>query len=1025
MKKIFTQLRRYSLALSALLLSGSLSAFADTEYTNYTESFDSIDTSVTGFAPEYWHHDVPNYGAKTFTAHETGGYLNGYISAPTASYYSIECLVTPLVKGNVSFYVKTNNETAQTYPDPITLYKYTLAGTKLIRGEEMSLPSGFKTNNEWQKVTLTLDEYTAIGIRFSDAAIDEFSADNMLVADTRAFEILDYTIVTPSPTLADKYGHAKLTATFKIKNTGDVTLKPGDTNYGVHMYSTYPDLTIATKDIDVTLAPGETSEDMEISGDYILADPTVGASQKFIYLAENMYNQGTYNKMTIKSYAATFTLKYGSTTITSSSKINFGMANQDDTFDFTVSNAGGSALSITAIEFGDGLEGSYVKDQLPLTVEAGTENAKTVKISLGNTEGVYSGNVTFKYNNNVNDEDLSLQFAIKGGVVDKDSWREDFSENKIPDGWINQPASNGTQEWTVKSSSGNYYINHAAYNFPSKLILPKMHIESGKKLYLAAYTSYLSDDSKLTIYYSADRVNWTQLGVIQKTVPEGSRVSNLFAWGDSRTEFDWYAFTKLPEGDWYIALEGASCNVDNIFGLKKADVDYDLYINSISADKKGSVNHAVAASIDIWNLLYKEVAASDYTAELYADGVKVADGKSVALDKYGKVSIDFSYVPHTATESILKATVKIGNTTLESQEITVSVSEESADIDVTVQEPNTNATTSSSDPLYGGYGFAYTEFIIPASYINVPVGTVINKIAFPGHYSAYSDYIANVTLAVAPIEATEFDEEYTYTAPDDANIVYTNEAYKFDKEGSSTDPYNYQFVLNKPITFNGENLHVWFIHKFKTYSDVYFLKYTDSTRKYCSVGSADYSDTETPTNRGLKNTMPVVIFSYSLSPAEVIGNVVADGAAVAGAKVTLSTEADVVYSGVTAEDGTFDIPVIQSGQDFTLTVTAEGYPTYTATVTVGSENLKVGTIDLTKGTSSIADVAAESAAKIIVNGNNLSIVADANAAVYTLDGKTVYNAYVDGEAQLTLTKGIYVVVINSANGSKSYKIAIR
>jgi hypothetical protein len=216
-----------------------------------------------------------------------------------------------------------------------------------------------------------------------------------------------------------------------------------------------------------------------------------------------------------------------------------------------------------------------------------------------------------------------------------------------------------------------------------------------------------------------------------------------------------------------------------------------------------------------------------------------------------------------------------------------------------------------------------------------------------------------------------------------------------------------------------------FIHKFKTYSDVYFLKYTDSTRKYCSVGSADYYDTETPTKRGLKNTMPVVIFSYSLSPTEVIGNVVADGAAVAGAKVTLSTEADLVYSGVTAEDGTFDIPVIQSGQDFTLTVTAEGYPTYTATVTVGSENLKVGTIDLTKGTSSIADVAAESAAKIIVNGNNLSIVADANAAVYTLDGKTVYNAYVDGEAQLTLTKGIYVVVINSANGSKSYKIAIR
>jgi hypothetical protein len=1033
MKKIFTQLRRYSLALSALLLSGSLSAFADTEYTNYTESFDNIDTSVKGFTPQYWGHYVYTLytGSYTpYTSSESGGYKNGYISAGAqVTLYQPDCLITPLVKGAISFYVKQDDSST----GKLKLYSYTRNGATYVKGDEISLPTDFTLSTEWQKLELTNDDYAYIGIMLNNASIDEFSAEQMKVIDLSAFDIVGYKVNNEKNVYADKEGKAQVSVSIQIKNTGSVTLTPGMENYSVTFYqkpSYGVTRTITVKDIDVTLKPGETSDSIEITGYYQLTNPAVSETYKYLYVCDNFFNNETSStSINVISLAAKLNIYSGSSTtaFTSSTVQDYGLVKGSKDVEFQVRNTGGSTLKVKNVTFDDGLEGCSIDTPIPFTVEAGEENQKTIKIKMAGEEGTRSGNVTFTYENNVNDEDLTFQFGIKGGVADADSYTEDFEAGKFSGGWINQPcADDGKTRWSVYSisSTEGYCARHSTSTYPTKLITPKLHVEAGKTLSLSGRNYGGSTESTLTVYYSADRVNWTQLGIIQKTVPEESRVSNLYAWGETSYVFQWYTFNKVPEGDWYFAFEGAYCDIDNIFGFKLADVDYDLYIDSFSAkEPKGVVNYPASATVKVENLLGKAVSANDYSAALYADGTKVADGKTVNIDAFGTADVVFSFVPHTAGNITLKATVTCNNVTLESDEATVTINAESADRDVTVKADDANISYTSYSTLYGGDKNAFSEFIIPASYIDIPAGTTITKLSILGYNNGWNASCSSaIKIALAASDSLEFAEDHTYTAPDEANVVFTNDEYIIYKGGSAAAPETYTFTFDKPYTYTGGNLHVWFERSTSSYTYLYFAHYTDARTYSCSYKAYDMT---TYIVNKTDNSMPVVVLSYPMAVAEVIGNVVADGAAVAGAKVTLSTEADVVYSGVTAEDGTFDIPVIQSGQDFTLTVTAEGYPTYTATVTVGSENLKVGTIDLTKGTSSIADVAAESAAKIIVNGNNLSIVADANAAVYTLDGKTVYNAYVDGEAQLTLTKGIYVVVINSANESKSYKIAIR
>ena len=120
-------LLRFAMAL--LATGGSWSgAYAIDEQADYAELFENLgDASAADFAPGYWLHYVdkgtsadPWYAAENEGGHDEGAYLR--VTDKCNPYYMTDdCLVTPPVKGEVSFWVKGKT---------LSLYKMDFNGSR-------------------------------------------------------------------------------------------------------------------------------------------------------------------------------------------------------------------------------------------------------------------------------------------------------------------------------------------------------------------------------------------------------------------------------------------------------------------------------------------------------------------------------------------------------------------------------------------------------------------------------------------------------------------------------------------------------------------------------------------------------------------------------------------------------------------------------------------------------------------------------------------------------------------------------
>ena len=103
----------------------------------------------------------------------------------------------------------------------------------------------------------------------------------------------------------------------------------------------------------------------------------------------------------------------------------------------------------------------------------------------------------------------------------------------------------------------------------TKFVLPKIHLGEGETLTFTA--AKRSDNSKLNVYYSADRVNWT---LAQAISADASADADKFATdkysGSSYTYIDIFKYKSftpaIPAGDWYVAFEAGYSRVGSIVG---------------------------------------------------------------------------------------------------------------------------------------------------------------------------------------------------------------------------------------------------------------------------------------------------------------------------------------------------------------------------------------------------------------------------------------------------------------------------
>lgn len=348
---------------------------------------------------------------------------------------------------------------------------------------------------------------------------------------TRSVTLSEFTATPAEVTASLPDGHVEFTVSFKVENTGDEAINPGDEDYRftVGQFNYSGTLTDSFAEINGTEAiePGA-SVTVTAPCSYNLTDFNSDSKELTIKVKEyfkNTVNPDVYylcKKVKVLSPVAKFAMKEGSSSVSEGKVIDFGVVTVSADKTFTISNTGRSLLYVSSVTFKD-LDGVTTSAQLPVGIEPGESKDLTITFA-GKTLGK-KGTVTVKYDNAKEEKEFS--FIVKGAVIGENAWIEGFNDARIPDGWDNVAAegSTGGNPWSTRTVNSNPIAEQGNNTNMQLLVTPLMKVDPAQSIVFQAGHSYISNvsSSVLTVLYSTDRENWTELGAVKK-VDEGTRL---------------------------------------------------------------------------------------------------------------------------------------------------------------------------------------------------------------------------------------------------------------------------------------------------------------------------------------------------------------------------------------------------------------------------------------------------------------------------------------------------------------------
>ncbi len=1006
---------------------------------NYTEKFEQF-TGIEdqNFAPLYWLHNVDKgtdsdegYQGATEGGHDGGAYLKITPKCNPATYY-YDCLVTPPVKGDVSFWVKGGK---------VTLYKCTFNNGVLSKTyNTVSLPADFTISaEEWQQVTVNLDEYTRLGIVFQngEGGLDDFTAAS---ADTTPFTYTTLgNVQYTSDVTADVTGKATVPISLSLRNGGtsllaidNPTVKCGATTYTPSSFtSVLGEASIAS----ISLQPGESTE-IAIDLTVTLEDPS--KSERISYLGieiPSLVGITKIGSLNINSLAGILGMRTSSGTLSADQYVECDVQRGEYVTKLYASNTGKSDVVISDVLFDGSLEDEITPFDLPFTLAPGADKLE-LPFTFSSTPGAKTGNVTLVYSDGIT-EDKEFTFSMGAGIVAEEGWLEDFqsvSTPNLPAGWL---ADGSFRTATYQSYDSRVRANSDTYK-NSSMITSLMHLEKNGQLSLMASRQSVSDshDKMLTIWISPDRENWTELGGLVAKEPAGRLPFNTFMAPGVANVMNWYNFSlkNVETGNYYVKFEAMALSLDNIFGdLKPVVAEHDMLLTSFSAPGSGEVNKELSVEVKVINM--KSEPEADYVVTLYEGDTAVAEVAGSELEAYAEGTVKLAYMPHNAGEITLSAEVNVGEgfRTLKSSEVTADIATEECVASyesAQITKYDYEALTSSR--------FNKVEFYIPADQLSIPEGTVISEIAF---YVYNSSTYSNVTIPyscwieeveeVVPFAGTS-DFDMPETTPSAAG-TYTLEFGVSD----ASSPAKMIIPLDSPITYKGTGFKISMEMNLESAIYNFYVGIHSANEKYYHsyCKATENSGYVYPGGKSNGN-VPVVMFRSELTPAQVTGRFVKNGVGVADAVVTLVESetvaeedvqrvvaqhaAKVAYSGTTDSEGNFVIPVIKADRDYDLSAShAEFEYAHPSKVSLKAGDVTLDDIDVNDITVSVAEISREDVI-LTIAGESLT-VAGADAVVYDAAGRLV--AEMNAGVAARLAKGIYLVVISGEK--KARKIVIR
>ena len=945
----------------------------------YTYNFEGLSTSSTDFAPAGWGHVVDGYDGYgdfyyvDYQLRESGGYGdNGaylYIGSQTIGDGNLDqgtvadMLVTPPITGDASIYVKKNKSSGT-----IMFYtcSYNASTGKYTKGSRYDVTVPELSETEWTKVDIPeVAADTRIGICGDDVSIDEFAAASAVIELRKELKVSLVRLLSGATADADADGNITLKMNVKVKNNGDVAFNPGDENYSLSIIrkntGSAADTEVYNQPIAVALQPGETSDFIELNA----VIPVTESARSRFDVRENITGSSSYGGwVDIYAYKPDFSVTTTSFDVISNGTLqDFGISQSSVDKEYNIRNTKGAApLTINSITVPEGFTYS-IKDEdvaetltTPFVVEAHGKLLLTVTMDAS-VLGSRSGDIVVTP---ADGQGTAITLPVSGTIVDPSKLYVTFADGKFPAGTYVEGNS-----WTVDkytNGDGNYSAVNSSVTPMTKFVLPKIHLGEGEALTFTA--AKRSDNSKLNVYYSADRVNWT---LAQAISADASADADKFATdkysGSSYTYIDIFKYKSftpaIPAGDWYVAFEAGYSRVGSIVGgTVLAIPEHELLVSNVVMPEDGVVNHAYAASATIANVGSADIAEGELTAKLYFGETAMQTQALPALASGASTSVSFNVPLREAGTFVTKIAVE-GTVTAEATANLVVAQETPSGS----KQVGTVTATNTNVPARLNYRNSDSEIIYTQDVIGLADGTAIKGLTFKGYKSS----------GELPLSLEVWMENTTDAAPDASaphstegmTKVYSNPNIVLGKIGDSK---NYMPIFDldfssTPFVYTGGNLRVIVQSRSTTYVSTNFEM--DGNRKNMAI----YRSSDSPLDekdKYITADMPVVYLHIDKEATTLSGTVTANSAPIADAEVKIASGI-VEYSGTTDAAGKYTFPVYQDNLEYTMTVTKDGYFEKTESVAFNGESI-------------VKDVALESAEGFKISSFNIPETGEVNTA---------------------------------------------
>lgn len=996
------------------------SANAET-VTDYLEKFDNQNVSQSKtYAPDKWSRIADplepsewSWVSTVYVSYKnpaSGGQDGAYLEIGSQSLMNDDgdtknandYLVTPAVGGNVSFYLKKqsafSDANLRIYNCTKNGDKYTV-GTTLIR--EVTNAELSQDLTQWTKITLpAVADGSYLAMRFESVCIDEFVADKAEIVKVPSLMLMECNLTSQSQPLTDANNQFEVAFDVTVQNNGEVDLTPGMENYSLTMYNDSKTIDIVTVPIQEALAVGAKSSVIKIS-----AKVDAGDADKY----ENYKVRENITKTNVsgawidsKPYMPemVFCSSDFDQEIAVTEVLDFGLVKDADfTRNFRIRNTGMAPLNVTEFTLPAGYTTTFT---VPATIAPQGEVAIPITLSAA-VAGTYNGTLKI-----TGEKVAAKEYNMTGAVLDKKSWYENFEGGSIPSNMI------FGNEWKIVSdptdyvtATNKYWAENGNYSNPTMIVSPKLKVKAGEVFNFRA--SKRSSDSFLKVYYSADRNNWI---LAKEFVNADFSDEKLNYYGYDTYKFTMFSLNTIPEGEWYVAIEGGYARVDDIFGYEVIPVEHDILFLSNGVPEVGKVNHKLQISTVLKNMAGVE-AADSYTLKAYYNNELINEFTTPELAALSETQFDMAFTPHAVGTFPFYIEFMKGDYCIKTNESEILIGEEVAEGENKV---GAGSETIEEAPVKLYSNYSETQTVYTAEQLALSAGAKITKMSYSGYadtwdtekplLSQISIYVENTTDAKADVAKPRDVKQMT--------LVYSG-MVDFTKDGSVTNPIEYIVAdFTVPFEYTGQNLRVAMVASATSYKKILFLA-DSSTTGNTIYKSSDWDIATASWNA--KDYVPAVTLFTAKEPRTLSGKVYSkDYGPLSNVKVKLMA-GEVLYSAVSNEQGLYSISVIQSEKDYKLVIDeVEAYDKYEHAELI---NLSAGDQVFDICLTPFSGVGEIEVANLAAYGAEGRIIVKANAAekvnVYNIAGRMVRSVNVEEGTTIIegLMAGFYIV-----NGTK-------